>query len=412
MGMSAALDSNDSIAPGDDPLEGLPYRALRRLGGGGMGEVFLAQHRQLGRLCVAKILHARLAGDARLADRIRLEAQSLGRLNHPHIVSIIGAGKTFDERPFIVMEHLRGETLADELLVRGQLPVVEALSYTCQLLRALGAAHALGIVHRDIKPENLFLCDSSGHERTLKVLDFGIARVMPDASADAPQPLAVPTDTGLVVGTPRYVSPEGAAAQRVDHRADLYAAALVLYVAVAGRGPFDHIRSEAMLLSAHAGQLPEPPSRFAKEPIPPELDRVLLRALRKNPEERYQSADALREDLEQISEFLQSTPGWLDTSVFEVSSLAAPMQRQSGSESRPTEMRSVRPPAQTEQAANKSLTEAVPRSGAFDLQISAAESAPGQRAVASLNLALIFLASATLAALVAASIVATLLGHR
>ena len=411
MGMSAALDSNDSIAPGDDPLEGLPYRALRRLGGGGMGEVFLAQHRQLGRLCVAKVLHARLAGDARLADRIRLEAQSLGRLNHPHIVSIIGAGKTFDERPFIVMEHLRGETLADELLVRGQLPVVEALSYTCQLLRALGAAHALGIVHRDIKPENLFLCDSSGQGRTLKVLDFGIARVMPDASADAPQPLAVPTDTGLVVGTPRYVSPEGAAAHRVDHRADLYAAALVLYIAVAGRGPFDHIRSEAMLLSAHAGQMPEPPSRFAKEPIPPELDRVLLRALRKNPEERYQSADALREDLEQISEFLQSTPGWLDTSVFEVSSLAAP-RPQPTSDSRLSEPRSVKPPAAIEEAGDRSLAEPPPRSEAVDVQNNSADAAFGQRPIASLSLVLIFLASASLAALAAAAIVATLLGHR
>ncbi len=411
MGMSAALDSNDSIAPGDDPLEGLPYRALRRLGGGGMGEVFLAQHRQLGRLCVAKILHARLAGDARLADRIRLEAQSLGRLNHPHIVSIIGAGKTFDERPFIVMEHLRGETLADELLVRRQLPVVEALSYTCQLLRALGAAHALGIVHRDIKPENLFLCDSSGHGRTLKVLDFGIARVMPDASADAPQPLAVPTDTGLVVGTPRYVSPEGAAAQRVDHRADLYAAALVLYIAVAGRGPFDHIRSEAMLLSAHACQVPEPPSRFAKEPIPPELDRVLLCALRKNPEERYQSADALREDLEQISEFLQSTPGWLDTSEFEVSSLTAPRPKPE-TDSRLLEPRSVKPPTATEQAGDRSLPEPPTRSGAIDLQNNSAGAAFGQRPIASFNLVLIFLASASLAALAAAAIVATLLGHR
>jgi eukaryotic-like serine/threonine-protein kinase len=411
MGMSAALDSNDSIAPEADPLHGLPYRALRRLGGGGMGEVFLAQHRQLGRLCVAKILHARLAGDARLADRIRLEAQALGRLNHPHIVSIIGAGKTFDERPFIVMEHLRGETLADELLVRGQLPVVEALNYTCQLLRALGAAHALGIVHRDIKPENLFLCDSSGHGRTLKVLDFGIARVMPDASADAPQPLAVPTDTGLVVGTPRYVSPEGAAARRVDHRADLYAAALVLYIAVAGRGPFDHIRSEAMLLSAHAGQVPEPPSRFAKEPIPPELDRVLLRALRKNPEERYQSADALREDLEQISEFLQSTPGWLDTSVFEVSSLAAP-RPQPGADSRLSEPRSDKPPTAIEQAGGRSSAELPPRSDAIDVQNNSADAVSGRRPIAFLNLVLIFLASASVAALAAAAIVATLLGHR
>jgi serine/threonine protein kinase len=307
---------SDFSTPTSDPLEGLPYRAVRQLGAGGMAEVFLAEHRKLGRLCVAKILHARLARDPNLSDRIRLEAESLGRLDHPHIVSIIGAGRTLDERPFIVMEYLRGQTLADELAARGRLPVLEALSYTCQLLRALAAAHAIGIIHRDIKPDNLFLCEGAEGIRTLKVLDFGVARIMPEALLLAPHPLAVPTDAGMVVGSPRYVSPEGALARRVDHRADLYSAILVLYAAIAGRGPFDHIHSSLMLLSAHAVEDPEPPSRFSEEHVPAELDRVILRALRKAPDERFQTADELREQLERIIGLLQRSPDCVETSAF------------------------------------------------------------------------------------------------
>ena len=304
--MLSPIGLSDSKSVTDDPLAGQPYRAIRLLGAGGMGEVFLAEHRKLGTPCVAKIQHTRLGGDPGIADRIRLEADSLSRLNHPNIVSIIGSGQTKDERPFIVMEYLRGQTMADELAARGQLPLLEALSYTCQLLRALAAAHAVGIVHRDIKPDNLFLCDGPRCNRVLKVLDFGVACTMPETLLQCPNPLAVPTGTGMVVGTPRYVSPEGALARRVDHRADLYSAALVLYFALAGRGPFDHIQSALLLLSAHVAEEPEPPSHFSKAAIPAELDQVVLRALRKVPAERFQSADALREELERIMGQLQS----------------------------------------------------------------------------------------------------------
>ena len=292
----------------DDPLAGQPYRAIRLLGSGGMGEVFLAEHRKLATLCVVKIQHTRFARDPNIADRIRLEAESLARLNHANIVSIIGSGQTSDERPFIVMEYLRGQTMADEFAARGQLPPLEALSYICQLLRGLAAAHAVGIVHRDIKPDNLFLCDGPRGNRLLKVLDFGVACTTPDASALSPNPLSVPTATGSVVGALRYVSPEGALARRVDHRADLYSAALVLYFALAGRGPFDHIQSALLLLSAHVAEEPEPPSHFCKAPIPAELDRAVLRALRKAPDERFQSANELREELERIMSQLRSSP--------------------------------------------------------------------------------------------------------
>jgi serine/threonine-protein kinase len=301
--MPSPTRASEFMSLADDPLAGLPYRAIRLLGAGGMGEVFLAEHRQLATPCVVKIQHARLGRDPGIADRIRLEAEALARLHHPNIVSIISSGQTLDDRPFIVMEYLRGQTMADELAARGQLPLLEALSYACQLLRGLSAAHAAGIVHRDIKPDNLFLCDGARGERgdrVLKLLDFGVACTMPDALPLTPDPLAVPTATGTVVGALRYVSPEGALARRVDHRADLYSAALVLYFALAGRGPFDHIQSALLLLSAHVAEEPEPPSRFSKTPLPAELDQAVLRALRKAPDERFQSADELRQELERI----------------------------------------------------------------------------------------------------------------
>lgn len=296
----------DSISTSNDPLAEQPYRAVRLLGAGGMGEVFLAEHRTFGTPCVVKIQHARLARDPSIADRIRLEAESLSRLNHANIVSIFGTGQTVDARPYIVMEYLRGQTLADEFAARGQLPPLEALSYICQLLRGLAAAHAIGLVHRDVKPDNLFLCDGPRGNRLLKVLDFGVAGTTPEAQALGANPLAVPTATGTVVGALRYVSPEGALARRVDHRADLYSAALVLYFALAGRGPFDHIQSALLLLSAHVAEEPEPPSHFARAPIPPPLDQAILKALRKAPEERFQSADELREELERIMDQLRA----------------------------------------------------------------------------------------------------------
>jgi eukaryotic-like serine/threonine-protein kinase len=305
-----------------DPFEGTPYRGVARLGAGGMGELHAVEHRELGREFVAKILHKHLAAEPRLVDRFRIEAQSLGRLSHPHIVSVVGFNATADGRPFLVFERLRGRSLSDELAERKRLPALEAVTYACQLLSALGAVHGLGVVHRDIKPDNLFICDRPDGTRYLKVLDFGVARVMPGASADAPVPLSLPTDTGVVIGTPRFVSPEGATGQRVDRRADVYAAALVLYVMLAGRGPFDHRESDALLLSAHASEEPEAPSAFTPEPISGDLDRIILKALRKNPDERFQDVEELSDALVALAESLSAPPGWSETAAFRAQSTA------------------------------------------------------------------------------------------
>jgi serine/threonine protein kinase len=261
-----------------------------RLGSGGMGEVYVVEHRELGKRFVAKILHERFGDDPRLIDRMRVEAQALGCLNHRNIVTVTGFETTEEGRPFIVMEQLRGRTLASELLARRSLPIDEALGYVSQTLSALAAAHELGLIHRDIKPENLFLHEAPAGPRIVKVLDFGVARVLPGISADSPPPLTNPTETGMIVGTPRFLSPEGAMGRRVDERADIYAVGLLLYEMLAGRGPFDHLGNDALVLTAHASDEPEPPSRFAEQPIPEELDRLILKALSKQPERRFSSA--------------------------------------------------------------------------------------------------------------------------
>jgi serine/threonine-protein kinase len=293
-----------------------------------MGELFVVEHRELGRTFVAKVLQNEFRDDPTLMDRFRLEAQALGRLEHPHIVSVVNLGTTVDGRPYIVLEQLTGRPLSAELKARGRLPVREALSWAAQILSALEAAHGIAVVHRDIKPPNLFLCDGPKGTRILKVLDFGIARVLPEAPASAPMPLSVPTANGTVVGTPRFVSPEGAIGRRVDERADIYGVALVLYTMLAGRGPFDHLRGRANLFSAHASQTPEPPSFYADEPISAELDRVVLKALAKDPERRFQTATEFRKALDGFADLLDRPAGWLETTLFVRQKLTPPADAQ------------------------------------------------------------------------------------
>jgi serine/threonine-protein kinase len=231
---------------------------------------------------------------------MRLEGQALARLSHPNIVAVLGFEQTADGRPFLLMESLSGRTLGLELEERGALPVRTALDYSIELLSALSAAHEIGVVHRNVKPDNILLVDGPDGGRKLKLLDFGIARVLPGAPVDAPVPLAVPTSTGAVIGTPRFLSPEAARGQHVDTRADVYGAGLVLYLMLCGRGPFDDVRGEQAVLSAHAEAIPAPPSRYAREPISAELDPIVLRALDKDPDARYPSASAFRAELEAV----------------------------------------------------------------------------------------------------------------
>ena len=273
-----------------DPFEGTSYRLVRHLARGGMGQVYLVEHRELGRECVAKVIHKKLAKNNQLLDRVRIEAESLGALRHPNIVSVNNFGTLTDGRPFIVMEYLRGRALRQALGLGCEFSIGESIDLMLQVCAALNAAHSIGIVHRDIKPENLFLHEEIDGSVALKVLDFGLARIVPGASPNSPTPLAQPTSAGVIVGSMRYVSPEGVLGKRVDCRADIYSLGLVLYRLVAGRGPFgDELPATGQIL-ARLTEDPKPPSFFASAPIPHQLDDVLLTALRKSPEDRYQSA--------------------------------------------------------------------------------------------------------------------------
>ncbi|MBK8997618.1 MAG: serine/threonine protein kinase [Myxococcales bacterium] len=297
----------------ENPFEGTPYRALRRLGAGGMGEVFEVEHEIVGKLMVAKVLRAELSKDAGTVDRMRVEAQALARLEHPNIVSVSDFRTTADGRPFFIMELLQGCTVGQELRKAGPFSVEMAIGIMRQVLSALSAAHGLGLVHRDIKLDNIFLHRTPSGDRVVKVLDFGVAKVLGGHAGRAPAPPSLPTAEGVIVGTPRYVSPEQVRGKDVDQRADIYGAGLMLYMLITGRGPFDHVNGRNDLFIAHLTDDPEPPSKYSEQPVPHELDAAILRALEKSPEDRYQTAQAFEVALASIASRRSAPIGWLET---------------------------------------------------------------------------------------------------
>jgi serine/threonine-protein kinase len=271
----------------EEVLKGTPYRAVARLGAGGMGELYEAVGPTPGERVVVKLLRAELASQRELVERMRVEGEVLELLAHRNIVAGLGHGTTSDGRPYVAMERLCGRTLQQELR-RGPMRMAEAILLTKQLLSALRVVHEAGIVHRDVKPDNLMVCREGGRAE-LKLLDFGIAKVLEGRASVAPP--AFPTLEGAWVGTPRYASPEQARGDTIDTRSDLYAAGIVLYTLVAGRGPFDDVKGAKRVLDAHITDEPPPPSRFAPIPVPPPLEKVILRAIAKDPDARF--ADAL-----------------------------------------------------------------------------------------------------------------------
>ncbi|MGK3999497.1 serine/threonine-protein kinase [Sorangium sp. So ce1024] len=277
-GSSAGTRQLRALVEGES-LPGTPYVVLRLLGQGGMGEVYEVEHRELGRRFAVKVLHRSHAGRLDLSARMRAEARAIARLRHRSLPEVFDLGATAGGRPYFAMELLEGRDLRTELARLGVVAVPTALGLVLQALSALSLAHAAGIVHRDLKLENLFLCDDG----TLKVLDFGVAKLL-HAGASL-------TDPDALIGTPRTMAPEQCAALPIDPRADIYAMGLVLYELVAGRGPFDELRGRRdALRHAHVAREPPPPSRLAPQPIPPAVERLILRAIAKAPEHRFQTA--------------------------------------------------------------------------------------------------------------------------
>jgi non-specific serine/threonine protein kinase len=274
------------------------FEVLGRLGAGGMGEVYLARDPRLGRRVALKVLPPELAQDAERVRRFEQEARAASALNHPNVCTIHDIGETEDGRTFIAMEHVQGQTLRQRL-ASGPLPVAGALSAARQAAEALAAAHRAGIVHRDIKPENLMLREDG----YLKVLDFGLAKLLeaPDGAAAEPGPAQ--TVTGAVMGTVRYMSPEQARGLPVDARTDVWALGAVLYELLSGRPAFAGATA-GDLIAAILLTEPAPLSARGAE-VPAELERVVGRALRKAAEERYASGGELARELKQLEQALK-----------------------------------------------------------------------------------------------------------
>ena len=300
--MNATAHESATEAGGAGLLAGTNFRALRKLGEGSMGLVVEAENLALGTVVVIKLLHAALAIRADYVDRLRLEAQALGRIRHPNLVVVTDFAVTPAGVPFLVMERLHGCTVDEERRMRGALPLDEAIDIVRQTLAGLAAVHEAGIIHRDIKSANLFLCDpDASGRRVVKVLDLGIAKVLSSAPAGrAPQPLRFPTAEGAAVGTPRCLSPEQACGGPVDARTDIYAVGVLLYTLLAGRGPFDHLRSALELLDAHVNVVPVPPSVHAVQAIPANIEAAIMRALAKRPDDRFPSAARFADELGRV----------------------------------------------------------------------------------------------------------------
>jgi serine/threonine-protein kinase len=250
------------------------YRAEKRLGSGGMAEVWCAEDDVLGRRVALKLLGSRFAEDDEFRERFKREAQAAAGLAHPNVVGIFDRGE-WDGTPYIAMELVDGKTLKDVVRERGPLPPDVAVNLTIQILQALGYAHRRGIVHRDVKPQNVIL----DREGVAKVADFGIARSGPSEM----------TETGTIVGTVQYISPEQAQGQPVSPRSDLYSAGIVLYELLTGRVPFD-AESPVSVALKQVSEPPVPPSQL-RPGISPALEAVVMRALEKDPARRFASAD-------------------------------------------------------------------------------------------------------------------------
>src|SRR3954462_12924988 len=278
------------------------YRILRRIGSGGMADVYCAQDAQLGRDVAIKILHRRFSRDREFVERFRREASAAAGLQHPNVVGVFDRGE-YDGTYYIAMEYLPGRTLKEIIREEAPLDQPRAIALTIQVLQAAGFAHRRGVIHRDFKPHNVIV----GPDDRLKVTDFGIAR------AGASEM----TETGSIMGTAQYLSPEQAQGQRVGAPSDLYSIGIIVYEMLAGRVPFGGDSAVSIALK-HVSE--EPPAiRSLRPDVHPRLEQAVGLALLKDPEQRYASADefigALQEARRAIVSGDNGAPGGTSTWV-------------------------------------------------------------------------------------------------
>ncbi|HET7502218.1 MAG TPA: serine/threonine-protein kinase [Kofleriaceae bacterium] len=276
------------------------YRILSKIGTGGMGAVYLAEHPLIGKRVALKVIHRELAGNRDVVSRFFQEARAVNKLGNDHIVEIHDFGVTPEGDHFYIMEYLDGRTLASILGREKRLDVMRALHVGAQIANALAAAHAAGIIHRDLKPDNIMVMPRLGDPDFVKVLDFGLAKVFSAASA-------VKTAAGVLLGTPQYMSPEACESRgEVDHRTDIYALGVLLFQMMTGVLPFDGASMGEVLVKQVTALPPVP--RALNPSIPPSVEQILLRCLAKRLDARFATMLQLREALLDPEAYLRGSP--------------------------------------------------------------------------------------------------------
>jgi serine/threonine-protein kinase len=313
-----AADGPQSKPPPPSPARaqppGMPSRAATRdliartiggkyvvrsvLGEGGMGTVFEAEHLTIGRSVAVKVLHPNQARKKDAVRRFHHEARAAGAIGHPNICEVYDLGTLDDGSPYLVMERLVGETLADRIAAEGGLPFDDVIDTLVQVLSGLVAAHEKGIVHRDIKPENVFLTRRVGCPPLCKLLDFGVSKMIGPLVGQRDEDLDL-TRTGMVMGTPYYMSPEQARGDRnLDARVDLYACGVIFYEALTGRRPFTAANYNALLIQILSSK--PKPARELRPALPAGFDAVLEKAMARNRDDRYRAAADFQRDLQSL----------------------------------------------------------------------------------------------------------------
>ncbi|MET0793748.1 MAG: serine/threonine-protein kinase [Polyangiaceae bacterium] len=294
-------DTNDAMI---GTLAAGRYRVLKLLGEGGMGQVYLAEHVAIEKRVALKVLRAEYASKGEIVTRFQQEAISASRIKHPNVLDVFDFGQLDNGCFFLAMEFLEGNDLADEITRRKVLDAATGIRVSMQICRALAAAHANGVVHRDMKPENVFLQRTADGEEIVKIVDFGIAqlRSKDEAVVETKRRL---TRTGMIFGTPEYMAPEQASGKHADLRADIYAVGIIMYEMFTGAVPF----TGETFLGVLAKHLSEPAPLmnvvYPELPISPSLQAVIMRALEKDPDIRYQT----------MLEFAQAISGSVDAAA-------------------------------------------------------------------------------------------------
>lgn len=306
-----------------DPLIGQlvtgRYRVVSRIGEGGMGTVYAAHHEAIEKKIALKVLHREYSSNPDVVDRFKQEAISASRIKHNNVIDVFDFGQLDDGSCFIAMEFLDGQDLGDALQGVGAFQPSDAIRIILQVCRALGAAHARGVVHRDLKPENIFLQNTPEGDRIVKIVDFGIAQLRSDEMAES---VAVPrqrrlTKTGMIFGTPEYMAPEQARGKGVDHHSDIYAAGVILYELLSGGVPFTG-ESFLDVLNKHCLDPVPPVAELNPDAqLSPELTAVVERALAKQPENRFDSMKEFSAALLQTPEGRATRSSTLSFTSFE-----------------------------------------------------------------------------------------------